>query len=98
MYYIIWNYTVNKTNQKAFEEEYSRTGSWFKFFEPCNDYMGHELIKNTNGTSYLLIDKWMSKADYEGFVKSHQVEYDNLNSRAKELYDEEMQIGTYDVI
>ena len=95
MYYIIWNYTVDKSKQEKFEEEYSRGGTWFKFFEPCDDYMGHELIKNINGSSYVLIDKWMSKKDYEGFLKSNQAEYDDLNNRSKELYEEETQIGSY---
>ena len=95
---MIWKYTVDKTKQKHFEEEYSRSGTWFKFFEPCDDYMGHELIRNTDDSSYVLIDKWMSKKDYEGFLKSNQLEYDDINGRSKELYDEEIQIGSYESI
>jgi len=98
MYYIIWSYTVDKSKQTRFEEEYNRGGSWFKFFEPCGDYMGHELIKNTDGFSYVLIDKWMTQKDYEGFVKANQLAYDDLNNRSKELYDEEEQIGFYESI
>ncbi|MCP4459110.1 MAG: hypothetical protein GY816_13970 [Cytophagales bacterium] len=98
MYYIIWKYTVDNTKQQKFEEEYDRNGSWFKFFEPCNDYMGHDLLKNMDGETYLLIDKWMSKNDYENFLKSNQLEYDAINNRSKELYDLEEQIGLFNSI
>ena len=98
MYYIIWKYTVDKAKQPKFEEEYNRSGSWFKFFEPCSDYMGHELIKSTEEESYILIDKWMSKQDYETFLTSNQLEYDDLNNRSQDLYDAEKLIGLFNSI
>ncbi len=98
MYFMIWSYSVDKPKQKSFEEEYSRSGSWFKFFEPCNDYLGHDLIKNIDGKSYVVIDKWMSKQSQESFVASHQIEYNDLNVRSKELYDAETSIGSYESI
>ncbi len=98
MYYIVWSYKVSEANQSKFEEEYNRSGAWFKLFEPCGEYMGHELIKHTTDNSYLLIDKWMSKSTYDNFLKSHQLEYDDLNNRCKELYDEEVAVGTYDTL
>jgi len=97
MYCIAWKYTVTSNNSK-FEEEYGRTGSWFKLFEPCEDYLGHELMKSDDGKTYLLTDKWMSKEDYEGFISSHQAEYDALNEKCKELYDEEVSVGTFNIL
>lgn len=98
MYCIIWKYDVDSSNQSEFEKEYGRQGSWFKFFEPCDDYLGHDLLKNTDGASYTLIDRWMSKADYDSFLKSNQLEYDQLNDKFKSLYSNEDCIGTYDLI
>ena len=98
MYYIVWNYKVSKAGQAKFEEHYGRSGEWFKLFEPCHDYLGHELIKNTNGEGYVLIDKWMSKQTYDGFVSSNQLFYDDLNKRSKELYSEEILIGTFETL
>ncbi len=95
MYYLVWEYEVDEANQAKFEEAYSRAGAWFKLFEPCGDFLGHELIKNTTGKSYVLIDKWMDKKSYESFVKSVQLEYDHLNEISKALYSSEKQIGTY---
>ena len=89
---------MEKSKQAQFEQEYGRNGAWFKFYESCSDYLGHDLMKDTNTGDYLLVDKWMSKADYEHFVKSHLMEYDNLNKQSREYYDTEELIGTFETI
>lgn len=98
MYCILWKYEVDKSKHKEFEQEYGRGGSWFKFFEPCDDYLGHDLLKNTAEDSYSLIDRWMSKDDYEGFLKSNQAEYDQMNEKFSALYTSETCIGTFNLI
>lgn len=97
MYCIVLKYVVSN-NQEAFEKEYSRSGAWFKFFEPCEDYLGHELMKSDKDASYLLTDKWMSKEDYEDFMAENKTEHDQLNEKCKELYDEEIVIGSYEIV
>lgn len=97
MYCIAWKYTVS-SNQSKFEEEYSRSGSWFKFFEPCEDYLGHELMKAADGQTYLLLDKWMSKEDYDDFLQDNQLAYEQLNEKCKSLYDKEESMGTYTIL
>ena len=98
MYCILWKYDVDKSNHAEFEKEYGRSGAWFKFFEPCDDYFGHDLLKNTDGNSYTLIDRWMSKKDYEGFLKSNKAEYDQMNEKFSGLYTSETCLGTFDLI
>jgi heme-degrading monooxygenase HmoA len=95
MYYLVWSYEVDSSKQAKFEEEYSRNGPWFKFYEPCRDYLGHELIRNMQSSNYLLIDKWMNKEAYEHFVKSNLLEYDALNRQSRDLYENEVQLGSY---
>lgn len=97
MYCIAWKYTVSSDHSK-FEQEYSRNGSWFKLFEPCEDYLGHELMKGENDNTYLLLDKWMSKEDYEEFLADNQAAYDQLNDRCKGLYDSEESLGSYIIL
>lgn len=89
---------MESSKNADFEKEYGRNGSWFKFFEPCDDYLGHDLLKNTDGASYTLIDRWISKEDYENFLKSNKADYDQLNDKCKEIYSSETQIGTFDLI
>lgn len=98
MYCILWKYDVSSSNQGEFEKEYGRNGTWFKFFEPCDDYLGHDLLKNTDGDSYTLIDRWMSKKDYDGFLKANKAEYDQLNDKFSKLYSAETCLGTFDII
>lgn len=98
MYCILWKYEVDSSKNADFEQEYGRNGSWFKFFEPCDDYLGHDLMKNTDGKSYTLVDRWISKEDYEAFLKSEKAAYDQLNEKCKALYSSESGIGTFDLI
>lgn len=98
MYCKIWNFTVDSSQQSKFEEEYGRGGSWFKFFEPCEDFLGLELLKNSDGKSYIVIDRWMSKEDYEDYISSNQAVYDDLSEKDKELYSGEQNLGTFNII
>jgi len=97
MYCLVWKYQVS-ANQSKFEEEYSRNGSWFKFFETSDDYLGSELMKNADGKTYILIDKWITKADYQDFLDEHKAEYDQLNEKCKELYDSEEDMGEFELL
>ena len=97
MYCLVWKYKVS-SNQAKFEEEYSRNGSWFKFFEASEDYLGHDLMKSGDGSTYILVDKWMSKADFQDFVDEHKAEYEQLNEKCKELYDSEETLGEFDLM
>lgn len=98
MYCIMWKYEVDSSNNADFEKEYGRNGSWFKFFESCDDYLGHDLLKNAEGNSYTLIDRWMSKGEYEGFLSNNKAAYDQLNETCKKLYSSEEQVGTFELI
>ncbi|MEO9871093.1 hypothetical protein [Ekhidna sp.] len=97
MYCLAWKYKVS-SNQAKFEEEYGRNGRWFKFFESCDDYLGNELMKGADGTTYILIDKWMSKADYQDFIDENKATYDDLSENNKTLYDNEEQLGEFDLL
>lgn len=98
MYCILWNYEVEASKQAEFEKEYGRNGGWFKFFEECDDYLGHDLLKNTSGNSYTLIDRWISKKEYDSFLKANKAEYDQLNEKFGSLYTSETQAGTFELI
>lgn len=97
MYCLVWKYSVS-SNQAKFEEEYGRNGSWFKFFETSEDYLGSELMKSADGKSYILIDKWMAKADYQDFIDENKAQYDEMSEKSKALYDAEEAMGEYDLL
>jgi len=97
MYCLVWKYKV-PSNQSQFEAEYGRSGSWFKFFETSEDYLGHDLMKGNDGETYILVDKWMSKDDFEDFLDENQAEYDQINEKCKGLYESEVQLGEFDLL
>ncbi len=97
MYCKAWKYTVS-ADQSKFEEVYGRNGTWFKFFEPCDDFLGQDLMKGSDGSSYIVLDKWMSEEDYEKFVHDNLDKYQELQVQTRELYDEEESLGNYSII
>ena len=97
MYCQVKKYTVS-SNQSKFEEEYGRSGSWFKFYESCDDYLGHELMKHADGKTYMLVDKWMSKADFEDFIDENKAAYDELKEKSSATYDSEEALGEFDLL
>lgn len=96
MHFIIWNYTVEASNQAAFQQEYGRSGAWFKLFETCDDYLGTDLLKN--GTTFMVIDKWISKEAYEEFMADCKTEYDQINTKSKGLYKDEQRVGEFETV
>ncbi len=98
MYCKAWKYTV-LSNQAKFEEVYGRNGQWFKFFEPCDDFLGQDLMKGADDeTTYMVLDKWMSEEDYEAYIAANQAEYELLESQTRELFEEEISLGSYSII
>lgn len=97
MYCKAWKYTVTSDHSK-FEEVYGRNGTWFKFFEPCDDFLGQELMKSQDGNSYLVLEKWMSEEDYENFLSINQAKYQSLSIQTRDLYDEELSLGSYSIL
>ena len=98
MYCIVWEYQVAKESESRFEEQYSRKGAWFKLFEPCDDFLGHDLLKNSDNSTYLVIDKWIGKAEYNAFIYSVKPLYDALNAESHSMYSEEKQLGAYETL
>ena len=97
MYCKAWKYTVT-SDQSKFEEVYGRNGKWFKFFEPCEDFLGQELMKGSDGNTYIVLDKWMSEEDYEDFLAANRESYQSLESETRDLYDEELSLGNYTIM
>jgi len=97
MYCKAWKYTVNSDHSK-FEEVYGRNGVWFKFFEPCDDFLGQDLMKGSDGQTYIVLDKWMSEEDYQVFVSKNKIAYDQLREQTSNLYGEELSLGTYHIL
>lgn len=98
VYQLIWSYQCDPAKSAQFEKEYARSGSWFNFFEPCDDYLGSDLAKNLETGHYILTDKWMSKEAYERFISENKAGYDKLCEQFKQLYQKEELLGRFETI
>ncbi|MEQ8582426.1 MAG: hypothetical protein RIC30_02290 [Marinoscillum sp.] len=98
IYQLIWSYECKPETAAEFEKEYAQNGAWFKFFEPCDDFLGQDLAKNIETGHYILTDKWISRASYEGHIAENKAEYDRLCEQFKALYEKEVLIGRFETV
>lgn len=97
MYCIALKYTVSSEFEK-FELEYGRNGSWFKLLEACDDYLGHDLMKSEDGTTYLVTFKWISKEAFEDFKAANQSDYEALQGQLASLHTDETSLGGFHIL
>lgn len=95
MYKVVWRYVVPLENQPQFELAYSADGAWATLFKQSEDYLGSRLNKSEiEGNTYILIDSWNAKDNYERFLQINKQEYQRLNEKFQNLYNEEERMGT----
>lgn len=97
MYCLVKKYLVSSDHTK-FEDAHGRNGMWFKFYEACDDFLGYELMKGSDGKTYLILEKWISEEDYQGFIATNKTEFQNLEIQSRDFYDEEISLGSYDLL
>ena len=99
MYQVIWKYKIEEKNQNLFEAAYGQYGVWATFFHAAKEYRGSQLLRATDSdTSYLLIDQWSTKEDYEKFLDQNHLEYQQMSTDFGKLYIAEERLGTYQTV
>ena len=94
---IIWRFEVHAAHRLAFEAAYGPTGEWARLFARSGGFRGCELLRAEDG-SYLTIDVWRAKADYDAFLADHRADYDALDKVAQAWTRAEHRIGEYEVV
>jgi len=96
MFVIIWQYQVKPQENERFEEIYSSKGLWTELFKRSAGYLGTELIQDeTDQQTYLTIDRWKSKQDFEVFQSVWQAEYKSLDEQCEGLTELEFLLGRW---
>ena len=96
MYSIVWKYKIKPEFKEKFEFEYGNKGKWAKFFRASESYQGstlHSSIDDPN--TYLLIDQWSSREDYDSFLQVHEAKYQEMSLTMAHLYELEEKIGEF---
>jgi heme-degrading monooxygenase HmoA len=82
-----------------FESVYGANGEWADFFRRGSGFLGTELLRELdNPGRYLVIDRWESRAAFDGFANEHQAEYFRRAEDATVYYVQELQLGVYESV
>ncbi|HZN03063.1 MAG TPA: NUDIX domain-containing protein [Candidatus Polarisedimenticolia bacterium] len=93
---LVWEFRPAPGREAEFERAYGPDGDWARLFRRDPAYLGTELLRGTAGR-YLTLDRWRSRAAYEGFRARHADDYADLDRRMEDLTSHESSIGAFDV-
>lgn len=97
MYAIFWEYKVRPEQVAAFEALYGADGDWARLFSRADGYVETRLFRDTaRPMYYLTIDRWLSRAAYEAFVRGSGSAYTALDRRGDALTVRESRLGAFD--
>ena len=94
---LVWRYEVKDEARAAFEATYAPTGAWARLFARSEGYRGTELFRSDDG-SYLTLDIWRSRADFDAFLAAHGDDYEALDRSTESWTAAEHRIGEYEVM
>jgi heme-degrading monooxygenase HmoA len=94
---LVWRYEVLEEARAAFEATYAPTGAWAQLFARGDGYRGTELFRAEDG-SYLTLDIWRSRADFDAFLDAHRADYEALDRSTESWTAAEHRIGEYEVM
>ena len=94
---LVWRYEVADEHRAAFEAAYGPTGDWARLFAQAVGFRGTELFRSEDG-SYLTIDVWERRADFDAFQGEHGGAYEALDAETERLTRCEHRIGEYEVL
>ena len=94
---LIWRYEVLEEAREAFEATYGPTGAWAQLFNRAEGFRGTELLRAGDG-SYLTLDIWRSREDFDAFLAAHRADYDALDRSTESWTSAEHRIGEFEVM
>ncbi len=94
---LIWRYEVMEEARAAFETTYGPTGAWAQLFARAEGFRGTELFRADDG-SYLSLDVWRSRADFDAFMAEYGADYEALDRSTESWTRSEHRIVEYEVL
>jgi heme-degrading monooxygenase HmoA len=94
---IFYRYRVHPTQARAFEHAYGPTGPWANLFARHPGFRRTRLFRHRDDrATYVTVDVWESKSDYEAFLQHHRDEYRRLDQQLALLKMDEQLLGFYE--
>jgi heme-degrading monooxygenase HmoA len=94
---LVWRYEVREEARAAFEATYAPAGAWAQLFARGDGYRGTELFRSDDG-SYLTLDIWHSRADFDAFLDANRDDYEALDRSTESWTAAEHRLGEYQVM
>lgn len=94
---LVWRFEVREAERGAFEQAYGPEGAWARLFARSDGFCGTELFRAEDG-SYLTLDVWRTRSDFEAFLAAHRADYEALDRETEALTRCEHRIGDYEVM
>ncbi|MDQ4087038.1 MAG: antibiotic biosynthesis monooxygenase [Pseudomonadota bacterium] len=94
---LIWRYEVREEHRAGFEAAYGPTGDWARLFARGDGFRGTELLRAEDG-SYITLDIWRTKEDFEAFLAEHGPDYEALDRQMEGWTQCEHRLGEYEVL
>lgn len=95
MYVIVWRFTVKREHIPEFVKNYGPEGTWSRFFRRSPKFDHTDLL--ANGTDFLTLDWWQSKADFIAFERTNHDEYRRIDRGFERLTEREERVGEFEV-
>ena len=94
---LVWEFRPAAGRESEFERAYGPDGDWARLFRRDPAYLGTDLLRGPDGR-YLTLDRWRSRAAFEGFRATHAGDYAALDRKMEALTSQEAAIGSFDGI
>ena len=92
MFVAVWRFTTDVPAE--FERHYGPDGSWAELFRRDPAYVRTDLLRD--GTSYVTLDWWISRAAYDTFRAKHATDYATLDFMCEAATTEEEKLGEFE--
>jgi quinol monooxygenase YgiN len=97
--HVVWEFRARDGMHAEFESRYSSSGAWALLFRRAEGFEGTTLMRDaTDPGRYLVIDAWRDAACLAAFKQAHGPEYARLDAECEALTEDEIYIGTFEVL
>lgn len=94
MFVIAWRFTTN--DRATFERHYAPDGTWAQLFRRAAGYVRTDLL--TDGTAYITLDWWTSRAAYATFRHDYAADYARIDRECESLTTSEESLGQFEEV
>jgi len=95
----IWQYSIDPAYREAFLAAYRPGGDWTRLMSRYEGYVATQLLGDVDdGTRFVTVDYWTSKAARDAFRTEARAEFEALDRRCEAFTVAETFLGDFTVL